>query len=132
LIVFDAYVAGVYALVERILMTPVALIAGASSQVFISEFGRSNPVQRRDLFHRIVRTHFCMAILPTLAASAIAPLLLPPLLGPAWDDAGVFAQVLMPLVFTSFVVGPVNMALTVAGKQAQQFYWDAGRLIAVS
>jgi len=132
LLVFDARVAGVYALVERILMTPVALIAGASSQVFISEFGRSDPASRSDLLRRIVRAHFRIGILPALAATLIAPPLLPPLLGAAWDDAGVFAQVLMPLVLMSFVVGPVNMALTVAGKQPQQFYWDIGRLMAMS
>jgi O-antigen/teichoic acid export membrane protein len=36
LLAFDASVAGIYAVVERILATPVALIVGASSQVFMS------------------------------------------------------------------------------------------------
>jgi O-antigen/teichoic acid export membrane protein len=61
----------------------------------------------------------------------IAPFLLPLFLGAGWNDAGVFAQALMPLTFVSFVVGPVNMALTIAGKQVHQLYWDVGRCFAV-
>jgi len=133
---FSAADAGQYAMVERFIGLPVGLIAGAGSQVFMSHLAH-HLSQRRGAdalreYRRIVLTYSACAILPMGALFVLAPSLMPLVLGPQWKDAGLYAQALVPLYLLAFAVGPVNMTLTVLGRQRLQLGWDAGRLAAMA
>jgi O-antigen/teichoic acid export membrane protein len=132
--VFDAFHAGQYALVDRLLGTPIAMICIAASQVYMTSFADAKQSaldhSPRALFRRLVRINLLIGAVPAVALFAAAPSLCKWLLGPQWLVAGLFAQALMPLMLCSFVVMPVNMTLVMSGNLPLQLAWDIGRLLA--
>jgi O-antigen/teichoic acid export membrane protein len=130
LALFTAAEAGQYAIVERAIGSPIGLIAGAAAQVFAANFG-TDAAGRRALFRSLVVSQARIAAIPAIVLFIAAPAVLPLVLGDAWVLAGSYAQALTPLFVCTYVVGPVNMALTIAGHQRAQFGWDVGRLVVV-
>ncbi len=130
---FSASEAGNYAMVERALGAPIAAIASAASQAFMAALSkqRLSAVDNRSLFVKIVKTHAVTAAVPTLILLFSARPLAPLLLGPAWEMAGIYAQILAPMLYVSFLTMPVNMTLVLCGKQSWQLRWDALRLAAL-
>jgi teichuronic acid exporter len=130
LVLFSAHDAGQYALVERSIGMPIGMLAAAASQVFMAGFaeaGRSGD-GRRQVLRDIASRHFKLGILPAIALFLVAPVLVPLVFGDAWEAAGRYAQALVPLYLVAFIVGPLNMALTLADKQVHQLAWDVARL----
>lgn len=131
---FDAGTAGQYALVERSLMLPVAMVAGAVSQVFTADLsaalrdGGERPIA---LFRGLVRRMLLLAIGPAVLVALLAPVVYELLFGAAWVEAGVFARVMSPLVVVALVTTPVNMVIMLAGYQKVQLAWEALRLLAM-
>jgi O-antigen/teichoic acid export membrane protein len=132
--VFDAFHAGQFALVDRMIGTPIAMICVAASQVYMAGFAEAKQgalsLSAQAQFRRLVRINVIIGAVPAIVLFAVAPLLSEWLLGPQWLVAGLFAQALMPLMLCSFVVMPVNMALVLSGNLPLQFAWDVGRLLA--
>jgi O-antigen/teichoic acid export membrane protein len=131
LFLFSASVAGQFALVERAIGGPIAMIGGAASQVFMAGFGEAvrKGQSTRALFREIILGQLQIGIAPALVLMVSAPGLFPFVFGGNWAAAGLYAQALGPLFLISFVVAPVNMALTVAGHRRVQLAFDTGRLM---
>lgn len=133
---FSAAAAGQYAIVERLVGIPIAMIVGASSQVLMSHLGRAigagQTGEAVKTFRRIILQHALLAALPSLVLFFFAPTLMPFVLGGEWQLSGRFLQALIPLYFLSFIVGPVNMTLTVVGKYGLQLRYDIFRLIGMA
>jgi len=131
---FSADDAGQYAMVDRLVGLPIGLIVGAASQVFMSHLAQQlqQAGSARALLRRVVSQQALWGAVPALLLFAVGPWLLPQVLGPQWERSGQFVQALVPLYFVAFAVGPVNMALTVVDRQALQFGWDLGRLLAMA
>jgi O-antigen/teichoic acid export membrane protein len=132
-LVFDAYHAGQFTLVERAIGTPIAMIGTAMSQVFMADIGearrRGDAGLAQQMFRRLLRFNLLAGALPAAALFALAPALCVWLLGPQWQMAGQFAQALTPLMLCSFVVMPVNTVLIITGHPRVQLAWDVGRLL---
>lgn len=131
---FDAATLGQYALVERSLMFPVAMIVAAVSQVFsadLAEQVRHGTNHANQTFRRIVFKMAMIGALPAVAVALTSPWLFPKLFGADWTFAGYAARLMVPLMFASFVTGPVNMAIMLAGRQKVQMSWEFARLAAV-
>jgi O-antigen/teichoic acid export membrane protein len=129
LALFTAAEAGQYAIVERAIGGPIGMIAGAAAQVFAANF--AGATDRRALFRSLVLSQTRMAFIPASALLLLAPGAFPFVFGESWTLAGQYAQALTPLFVCAYIVGPVNMALTIAGHQRTQFVWDIARLIVV-
>lgn len=135
--IFTAKDAGQYAIVERIVGAPIALIAVSASQVFMAHLskalaGPAPGMAARKIFRDVLVLNLKVGILPSIALFFAAPVVLPWILGEGWEQAGAFARALAPLYYMVFVTAPVNMALTIAGHQWLQLSWDAGRLLAMT
>ncbi len=131
---FDAATAGQYALVDRSFSLPLGLVTQAVSQVFMSSFAaslRSPQGGAPQLFQRIVSAHLKWGSIPMLIVMLAAPVLFPLLFGQQWRLAGEFCRIMAPLFLVSFMTAPVNMALTLLGRQKLQMAWDVGRLVSV-
>lgn len=131
---FDLVTAGQYALVERCVMVPIGLVTQSVSQVFMATMAESLRERRSDansLFRSVVFAHFKLGILPALVLGLAAPWLFIFVFGGQWRLAGEMAQLMSPLFLSAFMASPVNMVLTVLGRQRLQLFWDAGRLAAV-
>jgi O-antigen/teichoic acid export membrane protein len=131
---FEPALAGQYALVDRTLTVPVAMIGTAVSQVFTAELSsalRTDPRAGAHLYRRIVRNMAYLGLVPAALVGLLAPLVIPWLFGEQWRVAGQFARILAPLLFLTFVVAPVNMTIMLLGRQRTQAIWEITRLLAV-
>jgi len=132
---FDAATAGQYGLVDRSIILPVAMVAGAVSQVFTADLsaalrdGGTRPVK---LFRGVVRRMALLAVGPALLVALLGPVAFEWLFGPAWAQAGDFARVMAPLIVVVLVTTPVNMAIMLAGYQKVQLAWEVLRLVAMA
>lgn len=133
LAIFDAGQAGNYAMVERMIGAPISIIATAASQAFMSALSNRSEQRVDDwgLFRKILRTNALIGLVPLLLLIFTAPTLVPWVLGSHWTQAGLFAQILAPMLYVSFVVTPFNMTLLMRGRQAWQLGWDSARLLVI-
>lgn len=110
---------GQFSMAWRLLEVPAALIGGALAQVFFQRFavleaGRMLRFARQS----VIRTAL-VAIVPFALIYFLAPPLFPIVLGPQWDQAGYFAQALVPWLFMNVITSPISTLFVVA--EAQQY-----------
>jgi O-antigen/teichoic acid export membrane protein len=135
LALFDPASAGAYALVERLLASPTALIVTAMAQVYQAELSPSSTAAARPLapgFRRLLLMQLRLGIVPALGLALLAPTVFPIVFGPQWHQAAVFCQIMVPLQFASFVAGPFNMVLMLIRRQGLQFIWEILRFTLVT
>ena len=130
---FDANAAGQYALVDRVLSLPVAVLATSVSQAFMGQLATAmrNGTEARSDFISILRWMALIGIVPTILVILLAPTAFVLLFGSEWELAGTLAQVLAPATFVGLITGGVNMTLSVVGRQKTQMAWDVTRLTAL-
>lgn len=131
---FDASTAGQYGLVERAMIVPVGMVAGAVSQVFTADLSaslREGGSRGLELFRGLTRRMFMLGLGPALAFGALAPWAFRVLFGPTWEQAGEFARIMSPLILVVLVTASVNMAIMIAGFQKVQLAWELLRLAAM-
>lgn len=117
---YDARVGGLYALAERLVAAPTSLVILSISQVFVAEaaeVARADPAGLRPLFRatfrRLARLGLpVMALIPLLAL-----LLVGPVFGERWSDAGLYMALLTPLYLAQLVSSPFGGALDVLERQ---------------
>jgi len=131
---FSPYVSGQFALVERSLTIPMALVVTAVSQVYMAGFaealrtpGGSALLQ----FHKVVRNMALIGLLPVLVVMAFGPVIFVTLFGQRWELAGEFSRIMAPTYLFLLVAGAVNMTLLLLGRQKLQMAWEVGRLAAM-
>jgi O-antigen/teichoic acid export membrane protein len=127
---FGLEMAGQYALVDRFILAPVAILAGAIMQVFtgeLSENARSNPERLNQTFRRAVVLLAAISILPCVLGYYMAPALVPFVFGSKWMLAGQLCSLAMPVAFVSFVSAPVTMTIVICQRQLIQFSWELFR-----
>lgn len=133
--IFNISTVGQYALAERALMLPVAMIGNAMAQIFtadLSEKLRDNKIEEViRLFFYIIKKIFIIGILPTILIVFFSPFIFVNIFGEQWTMAGELARVLAPLALISLMVTPVNMMIVLIDKQKIQLYWEIFRLITV-
>jgi lipopolysaccharide exporter len=112
---FGAAAAGLYALSYKILVLPTMLVAQAVGQVFLSRAAAvaSDPARLRSLCERTALGLFAGG-LPAFFTLAIAgPRLFSTIMGPQWEQAGSYAQVLAPWFALWLVSNPLSGILSV-------------------
>lgn len=128
---FSPEVAGQFALVERSLSFPVAIVVAAVSQVYMATFAnliREDPGQLRKQFHDLLRMLLLVSVVPAAIAFFLAPTLFTLVFGPEWQVAGRLAQIMIVAYLTLFVYGGVNMTIMLLGRQVLQTTWEVLRL----
>jgi len=129
---FGAFEAGQYAMVDRMVGMPVGLLSAAISQVFMANLSKS--VSSGDFYAaridylRVLRVQTLTGVPIALLVFFVAPVVLDLLLGDGWETAGVYVRALTVLYLCSYIAGPLNMTLTVLGRQRLQLIWDCMRL----
>ena len=111
-------IAGQYSLVLRVLQAPVALLAGAVSQVYFPHLAALDrkelaPAVRGSIVRCLILGAPLFGIVFVAAPSA-APLAL----GPGWEQTGVLAQALVPWIYVNFATSPVSTLFVVLNRQA--------------
>jgi O-antigen/teichoic acid export membrane protein len=133
--VFSAADAGQYAMVERTVGMPVALLVGTLSQVFMAKLAAAlaagDAAAPRKAFHRLVAIQAATGLPLFAMLYLVGPDLLTFLLGSNWKPIANFVQPMALLYLLAYVAGPVNMTLTMVGEHKFQLAWDSLRLLAV-
>jgi O-antigen/teichoic acid export membrane protein len=129
---FSSSEAGSYAIVERAIGAPIALIAGAVSQAFMSTLANHDGEGAHlvKLFRKILVTTAAFGLVPAVLLALFSPTVVPLVLGEHWNQAGEFARLVVPSMFFALLSTCVNMTLVVLGFQRWQFAWDVGRSLA--
>ena len=131
---FSPYVSGQFALVERSLTIPMALVVTAVSQVYMAGFAealRTPGGSALRQFHKVVRNMALIGLLPVLVVMAFGPVIFVTLFGQRWELAGEFSRIMAPTYLFLLVSGAVNMTLLLLGRQKLQMAWEVGRLAAM-
>lgn len=131
---FDLHVAGVYALGQRVVAMPSALVGQAASAVFVADgarLAREDPAALLRLFVSTTRKLALVIVVPMGLLALAAPWLFTVVFGDAWTESGHYVRLLAVTFGLQFVALPLAQTLSILEKQRWQLAWDSSRLIAV-
>ena len=131
---YGAGTGGQFALAQRVVALPIAVLAAAVGQVYFAEAARlaqERPAGLRGLFTKTTRTLVLAAIGPFALGAVASPSLFPVIFGQAWSDAGLYVAILAPMYLLQFVSWPTGGTLDVLERQDLHLLRETGRLILV-
>jgi len=118
--------AGLFALTQRVLYAPIALIASSVLEVFkrqaVLEFQAAGHC--RAAYRATFRMLLLLAVGPSLVLFLFSPQLFSWIFGPEWRPAGELARILAPLYFLNFLASPLSYVFFVAGRQKLELRWQ--------
>ena len=121
-----ALAAGLYALTQRVLSAPVALLASSVLEVFkrqsVLDFQTQGNCRATYLY--TLKALVLLGIGPALVLFLFSPQLFAWVFGENWREAGELAQILAPLCFLNFIASPLSYVFFVAGKQKRDLVWQ--------
>jgi O-antigen/teichoic acid export membrane protein len=126
-----AVAAGLFALTQRVLYAPVALLAASVLEVFkrqsVHEFETVGHCTQA--YRYTFRVLLLLGLGPSLLLFAFSPMLFAWIFGASWRAAGELAQILAPLYFLNFIASPLSYVFFVAGKQKIDLVWQVGLFV---
>lgn len=121
---FGATIVGFFSLTQRVLGTPIFLIAQSILGVFreraSSDYNRYGNC--KEIYIKTFKTLFLISIVPFLFFFLTAPWLFTFVFGKEWRIAGDFAQILSPLFLLRFTSSPLSYVFFIAEKQNYDLY----------
>lgn len=116
--------AGAWALVNRLIGSPLSILGGAIRPVFLRRLAALPSSQERSAFFRRVALVLSSAsLVPLLVTMALGPTMFVLILGEEWAIAGDVARYAAPFLFLSFVMGPLGAAAQVAHRLRAAMYF---------
>ncbi|MBZ9674724.1 oligosaccharide flippase family protein [Mesorhizobium sp. ES1-1] len=112
--------AGYLMLAMRVMQTPMGLIGGAISQVYLSEASEEQRAGRLGTFTTTVLAGLVRTgVGPLLFAGIVAPQVFGVVFGTEWQNAGELVSWMTPWFIMQFLASPISMVMHVANKQPQ-------------
>ncbi|HLN62509.1 MAG TPA: lipopolysaccharide biosynthesis protein [Symbiobacteriaceae bacterium] len=127
-------VAGHFALSQRMVGVPMAMIGAAVAQVYAGEVARLGRGEPRAVWQLFVATGRKLLLLgagPILLLGLIGPWLFSLVFGPEWQEAGHYTRLLIIMMLMQFVAVPLSYTLDAMERQDLQLAWDVGRILLV-
>lgn len=131
---YGAQVAGWFAVGQRVLGAPFALVRQAVAQVYLGEAAKlahQNPPELARQFKKTAQRLFVVGAPPLALIALLGPLLFEIVFGTGWRESGLYLQLLAPMVLMGFVASPLSQTLNLLERQDLQFGWDTARLLLV-
>lgn len=134
---FDKTEAGLFSMAMTIFAIPISIISTALRDVYRQ---RANEEYLREgnclkSFDKLLRMLLVAGVGALVVFVWFLPVLMKLFLGPQWEVAGQYAQILAPAMVLSFVSGPLSGLFVVAEKLRPFFYWQVlyavGTLVSV-
>lgn len=133
-IAYGADSGGQFALSQRVVTLPIAVLASAVGQVYFAEAARiahEGMAGVRTLFARTTRTLILVGTIPFALGALASPVLFPIIFGPAWGEAGRYVAILAPMSLFQFVAWPTGGTLDVLERQDLHLAREIGRVVLV-
>ncbi len=126
-----AMAAGLFALTQRVLGAPIALLASSVLEVFKRQSVHDFQTQGncRDAYRYTFKALVLLGIGPSLLLLLFSPDLFAAAFGENWRAAGELAQLLAPLYFLNFIASPLSYVFFVAGKQKVDLLWQVALFV---
>ena len=131
---YDARIAGLIALAQRVIGVPVTLLGKSVSQVYVGQaarVAREDPARMRIVLMGTALRLLVIATLPAAALMITGPTLFALAFGESWRTAGQFVRLLAPMFVVQFAVFPVSETLNLLERQRLRLIWDVARLTLV-
>jgi O-antigen/teichoic acid export membrane protein len=123
---------GWFALVDRLIGAPTALVGQQVSQVYGAKAARlahADPRALAALFRDLILKLAWTGILPFGVLALAGPWAFALVFGETWRVAGEYARVLAVMQYFGFFVFPLMPTLNILEHQHWQLAWDIGRLV---
>lgn len=115
---FSLPAAGLYALANRILSLPMLLVGQAIGNVFFSKgVDAHREGNLSQLVAQVNQKLIQIAMPPALLLIVVGPNLFAWIFGPEWREAGVFARLMVPMLYFQFVFSPISPVYIIRDKQ---------------
>lgn len=115
---------GLYGQANRVIMAPSSLITGSVADVFKQK--ANEDYQKKGnaiaIFKKTRKLLFFVMIIPCLIVAVFGPEIFAFLFGEEWRQSGVYAQIIMIMVFPKFIVSSLSYMYIIARKQREDFY----------
>ena len=116
---FSQTVVGYYALANRIIQLPMALIGGAVAQVF---FQRASEAHGKEdglatTVEMVLQMLVAVALFPALSLAIAGPEIFGAAFGQTWSEAGTYAQILSVWLFFWFLFSPLSTVFAILERQ---------------
>lgn len=116
---FTTLEVGYFSLCFRLINIPISLIATSTSQVFTrkiaEEINQNSDINI--LLTKTIKGLSLIGIIPFMLLSIFGQLLFSKYLGPQWQTAGLFAQILAPIFYIRLIVNPISPIFDLLNKQ---------------
>ncbi len=123
---YDLEVAGMFALAQRVFITPLTLLTNSFSRVFFAEATRQpNEEAFQDLFRTTLRNGVLLASLPVTLIALFSPSWFGFLFGSEWASAGWTCTLLAPMVAALAISQIVTPVFDLTGRQRQRLSLEA-------
>lgn len=122
---------GFYSLTQRVLEAPASLIGSAIGQVFYQEAveEKKSTGSTRKSFNKTLKKLFVIGFIIFSILYWIVEDVFAFVLGEEWRVAGVYAQILIPLVFVRFFVSPLTVMNAIYERNKVGMYWQFSLLL---
>jgi O-antigen/teichoic acid export membrane protein len=109
---------GFLGLGSRLIRIPMQLIGRSVGDVFLQEGARAHESGRLgEVTQSVFRAAVCLGCVPSLLVLAAGEELVVVVFGEPWREAGVYVQILAPVVFFRFLSSPISQVFSITGKQ---------------
>jgi O-antigen/teichoic acid export membrane protein len=127
---FGSSSAGVFTIVQRVLLAPLALITTNLAQVIFGDLAvleRANSATMMTVFRRRLWQITLLGLAVTGVMLVVVPFVLPTILGPQWKAATTYFLIILPMMFAGFVSSPFGFAIDVLRRQDLHLLRDSAR-----
>ncbi len=116
---YNAISSGYYFFAFRLMNAPMALLATAVQDVFKEQASRdfSELGNAKEVFISTFKKLCLLALAPCIVIFLFAPYIFGFIFGEEWREAGVYAQIMSPMLFFRFVASPLSFMFYIGGKQ---------------
>lgn len=108
---------GQFSMAWRMIQVPAALISGALAQVFFQRLSVVEPGEMLRAVRSNVLRSVAFGIIPFALIFVLSPWLFPFVFGEEWQDAGRYAQALVPWLFMNLITSPISTLFIVVERQ---------------
>ena len=108
--IYGASTLGLWSLAQRLLATPLTVLGSAIGDVY---FRRATELRRSGgdsllLYRRVLVWLSVLSAPPFIALAVFAPWLFSVVFGPEWEQAGLYARILIPWLWVRFLTSPLS------------------------
>lgn len=123
---FTPHIGGIYAITDRLMRIPAGFIGSSVGQVFYQRLAhfKDNPPERKRLIFSTWKYLFLSGLGPLLLVVLFGPAIFPFFLGPKWQEAGHFAQILALGFLFQFVASSTSLGIVALERLDLLFLWQ--------